>query len=1558
LDDKKFKKKKKSKKVSPFKTNGVGTTVAASSTSSLLGNHLRELEEITTHRARPSNDFIRTTMKYEASGGLLSSPLETKGRNSPLKNSSRKIKAVSNSPLRSSKSSPGLAVNGSRTKNSFEWTPDASFTLDNISTVSKPDEVKAYQAVQRQLLLKYIMSPSCGLFRQRQADIDMPVDDINHMLELGGAETLVVHLKFLDTQRMRFSGFSKMVDAVNESVFFRLELLFCLSNPANTLLSEQMKNYLNLAAVNSLVDEGGAAYHTMTILNDLVEQKRHFDQFKFLILAVRKCFVEMQKTGPLPVTGPTKTAPDVTRKEPDKAVPPTAERKKKTTKKVRKEEAKAVQQKSQKCSDSSDEDGDGVSALPRPRAPLLGALSRQNSLQNIIKASKGKDHSLAQTNSSKMQHPGFEDTVNHVALNHEESDPSSDDGDVFISPLLNMPSSSRSSSTVPTRVGSRISQMSQRDQGHRATTAEGRKVSSANPSVTSLTTTAVMSTPEIMLIVNLSAPNCALFKPGAGNTLIGSSEIRWLIENGGGLSATMMTLRLFEQDRIQFENFDSLCKAVRHSRMESFEHKQEILDYLRHPNCKVLSVASEDSGIRSFSAKGKSKVPLHLQQQPEMDKGRGVTMIDMTRLYEETGAGRNTIHHLKELNDAGECFHDLDPLILAVKSVHSKFLINLQEDRKLLEAHLSGPRCNLFYDEITISSHHLTLLLNIGRTGPATLMMLENLDHQGKRYLSISELIDDLSAASGQTQALQEAILAFLMSPNCGILLDSKRDGNRITFRDVAELYERAKVGPETIVHLWIFNASGLQFADIEALSSAVKAAHIQSLETRFETFMIIAHLLGPTCNLLPADFHGNMADLERMVEMSSGAAQTLQKLEKLESNGSSFQNLEQLINAVHEIENEQTQRRNKLLLFLKGESEHSCDLFQNPSTKQQLTANDVDSLMEFDKYTPEALLDELYSLSVSKFTFPSFEELKGRIREDYLTFLVTLRDEKDMIFSHLTHEKCGLLTDALKKSFTDHLVERLFTVVPNGPALLYHLLLLENEGGAFASVSDLCVQLRKQLANFGADDVLQFLVEPTTKILRPNGTEEVGLSVGDIALLLQNLSMFRTVSSLTATRVMLQLWIFRFCDVRLSSLQELTLRLRAKWGDYNDRKKEERLMVCAYLFSNRCSLFMDGGDRQIGTIMDIEQLIEAGHGQSAVGTYNILEYFSDTGEVFENVSSLSVATREAAFASIMQKHDLGDYLNSNRLRLLPNSKSAFSESMVETVWKHGRAGPNTQKVLSALPTGTVFSSFDDMIQCVKRMHFEDVKEQEKRMKYMAMIQKSEVRKRSIVEIAEVVGGEDDDEHTLAVLRFLKSKSCNLLPPKVKGSLSIDEVDDIVDGAGTAQQALQELTFLNASNKTYDHLTSLSEEVQRLHLLGVRQKRALYKYLNDDPNGKRLVTQRKVRRRSIVTGVAANKTTCIDRKTVSRLYEVGGVHTMFLLNQMSTEGQTFTSVQALEQGIQGKLAEFMTRTSTDRLETILSSLMQDTLIDMSAKCDSRVSAVYRHQTRVSDSKFS
>ena len=86
----------------------------------------------------------------------------------------------------------------------------------------KPDEDKAYQAVQRQLLLKYIMSPSCGLFRQRQADIDMPVDDINHMLELGGAETLVVHLKFLDTQRMRFSGFSKMVDAVNESVFFRL----------------------------------------------------------------------------------------------------------------------------------------------------------------------------------------------------------------------------------------------------------------------------------------------------------------------------------------------------------------------------------------------------------------------------------------------------------------------------------------------------------------------------------------------------------------------------------------------------------------------------------------------------------------------------------------------------------------------------------------------------------------------------------------------------------------------------------------------------------------------------------------------------------------------------------------------------------------------------------------------------------------------------------------------------------------------------------------------------------------------------------------------------------------------------------------------------------------------------------------------------------------------------------------------------------------------------------------------------------------------------------------
>jgi hypothetical protein len=161
-----------------------------------------------------------------------------------------------------------------RNTRAFEYA--ATQPMDPARTVHE-EAAKARAAVldrERRQIFGYLASPNCYLFSDVQGAVSLTEEDLDLLLAAGGTSSATLaHLRHLDTNGHKFSGFSALIPAVQNEHLAALDskkaILEYLSSPACRLFGNPANSplsgtpvFLTVADVDRLADEGGAGSET------------------------------------------------------------------------------------------------------------------------------------------------------------------------------------------------------------------------------------------------------------------------------------------------------------------------------------------------------------------------------------------------------------------------------------------------------------------------------------------------------------------------------------------------------------------------------------------------------------------------------------------------------------------------------------------------------------------------------------------------------------------------------------------------------------------------------------------------------------------------------------------------------------------------------------------------------------------------------------------------------------------------------------------------------------------------------------------------------------------------------------------------------------------------------------------------------------------------------------------------------------------------------------------------------------------------------------------------
>jgi hypothetical protein len=898
----------------------------------------------------------------------------------------------------------------------------------------------------------------------------------------------------------------------------------------------------------------------------------------------------------------------------------------------------------------------------------------------------------------------------------------------------------------------------------------------------------------------------------AGNeSASGSNSTGHHPPGGCALALTLLFLRYIDWTGRKFQSFAPLRSAIRDCYLASLRQKKAILDHLRagidlpsqlqHGRGGLLSNPGFASPTHNVSGshvcKLLSTTAAHLQ--------RTLSPRDVDRLYLSGGAGPTTLSYLLDLEDQGVAFASLDALIHAVGVAHQQAQDTRQTEKAMLLAYLGSSNCTLLQLPTaagilhtsmlpppaaaaavaaanaaasavapkTLSDMELVTLLNVGRGGVATLYFLQGLAGQGKHYASFPELLAALKEVRETSANLRKKeCAAFLRHDRCTLLRDLER--TPLTSAAVDRLFLDGCAGAATLPALWSLQVGGHSFASVDSLSQGVKVAHEAGLtRAGSERTMLLVHLLGaasggvlrPTAQGLAPLFWLKLStdEIDAVLLLCEGGANALRFLLELARAHRTFDSWPALMDALAASHAHLAAGRAQLLNRLSDPEQ--CTLFNTSSaTGAQIQAFDVHALTLADMdlltvRTQDArktlfLLDAFES---RRSRFSSFADLASAVNQAHANTMASIRQEKTLIYMHLTAPSCSLLAPMVaaasaadpsqntSQTNIPHILEpeldQLFLIAGSASGTLFYLQQLESTRRSYASVTGLIADVERlhRDATRVKGEALAFFHAPNTRILFPAVGNGAGGGMGVTPTDIDRLY----VDSGAGLELLPLLRSLEAAGSRFVSIIQVGLAVRDLAHRRAAATKEQRLLILSFLSRPDCRLFHKP---VAAKAKDIDSLIAAGggdessamalrHAQAAASgnpvhalttpaaqTLEMLRELesaqSPDAHGFDSFPALIDAVASIRAESEAQREAVLAFLQSPRCFLFKDAPSdvRVDAAAVAHLFAQSGAGAATiEHVRSLALAGGRFGSFftfDELVEAVRAMHQQSIQQQ------------------------------------------------------------------------------------------------------------------------------------------------------------------------------------------------------------------------------------------------------
>lgn len=950
---------------------------------------------------------------------------------------------------------------------------------------------------------------------------------------------------------------------------------------------------------------------------------------------------------------------------------------------------------------------------------------------------------------------------------------------------------------------------------------------------------------DVELFATLCSQDSDLFDEGSDNTNINTETLRFLIHQGGSVSCTSCCLRSFNEEHRKFQSVEALGRALRQARLLSFDQKQAIRKYLENTTL--------------------------------LPPGLEVAHCDLDRIFER-GAGPATLKYLVWLECDGRSFrqpHSIDKLQNAIRTIHSHTLRYRQGQYNLLTCHLQSAGCQIFYESPSVSLQSVSRLYDLLETGPSALLLLEELRILKRHFTSMHEFLNNVT--DHDTRASQRKLIhSFLKQIDCTLLTHEQGVRVEFTDEDVETLLD-VGAGGETVIHLWILDAARKQFRTFNALIDAVRHSFTESRNNARarESVFILTYLLNPYRRFFSTQpVRLLQQELDELYKLADDkASEALRLVHAAEMEVAEFGSFKELIQAIRKSLVDEEEKEHEMIERIQSQFESQQDNEDNQTSSFKQKAR-----MLIRRNTKKESLDLPTLMTLMK----AEKERQNNIREQ----------SKQMVFQHLSHDKSGLLPQDchLDGSVLDRLLK---AAAESGASLILHLHLLEEQGNQYDTAAELATAIRdSRNANKRENQVLEYLTSKDCKLFNRQTT----VSPNCVKKLMKQVKVGKDPGS----ELLIYLRMFSLYDKKFDDMQSLADGVQA-YGKQIEQKNDDLLLVlCAHFLRENAQLIDKDDKKQTKTMIKHEDLIRLLHaGETPYHTYFHLEHFEDMGQSFESLNKLISAIQYAMLSEQSEKRELLKYLQANITALFPlcHHQIKLNEETVDTLWKHARAGPQTQSIIEHMGSPR-FESFDALLEAVSADYFSLAKQHANRRTFVLQIQEDDNTEEMKEEQEKAVV----HSQTESVLDVFRSEADGgVLPYAIAQALSSDDAAYIIEQVGDYKFVLEHAKVMRAGSVTFRSLREycLALRDDRLALLYAQDQ--TYEYLNKGKIMTKNVRVSRIEVRDLFRSVMASHMLADYLKPIEKAGKrFGGVeHLAVELKKIHAETITSTSSSKL-----------------------------------------------------------
>eukprot|EP00456_Euglypha_rotunda_P018804 TRINITY_DN16796_c0_g1_i28.p1 TRINITY_DN16796_c0_g1~~TRINITY_DN16796_c0_g1_i28.p1 ORF type:complete len:493 (-),score=155.77 TRINITY_DN16796_c0_g1_i28:27-1505(-) len=351
----------------------------------------------------------------------------------------------------------------------------------------------------------------------------------------------------------------------------------------------------------------------------------------------------------------------------------------------------------------------------------------------------------------------------------------------------------------------------------------------------------------------------------------------------------------------------------------------------------------------------------------------------------------------------------------------------LPDDTEKLKEYLTGPDCDLFSDAKDdakdMKTPDLFDALEEGKGLDNTIDLCQYLDEDGKKFATLPDLVKHLKDALPKKRKVKDRMKKLVGDPARGLLPDPSDTGDApVNDKDVEDLYDETKAGPQTAALVRELVDDGRKFSSIPELGEALKdAARARKKRQKDDKAALRDYLEDPTCPAFTPEANKDKKEIDPhaindLYKQEKSGPGTVALLNALEEAPRKAKSVPDLLAAAKDLS---AKKRKELQDHL---ADPKCPAYSDNKAHdvKKDTSPDMTSILAAESEAGPATLADLKAVEAAGKKVQDTEDLIPLIKAQH-------KKKKDVPKSSLTAEekKSGDGVGAASKGFDDAMAKQ-----------------------------------------------------------------------------------------------------------------------------------------------------------------------------------------------------------------------------------------------------------------------------------------------------------------------------------------------------------------------------------------------------------------------------------------------------------------------------------------------------------------------------------------------------